>query len=217
MFNRRCFKRKRPMLGNDPSKRQRQSAKGSRMRTHLMVAALAITTVTASAASSESFVIVKSVDRANEASVQVMSTEELRTLQDSIEDEARLYLKAMALAREAWTKSETNNRPFPSAAIGRRNVSTMSMPFSTREEAETKCQRLNERISLKAAEEEKKQQARLRSRYPDKGVRKEKEDREKERNALGDQVRALYEQQLNLLQGQAGTAAPAPAAPAPGH
>jgi hypothetical protein len=72
------------------------------------------------------------------ASYQIMTPEELKTLDDDIRLEGRLFGKALTAADKDWRKSETNKgKMYPAGKISQRRLAVVS-EFSDRQQAENR-------------------------------------------------------------------------------
>jgi hypothetical protein len=170
-------------------------------------------------AHAESYLVVKIEDRASLTTYQVMTPTGLKTLQGEIQNELRVHPKALDKAKLAWAQTdEGKTKGFPTGAIGRRSATASGSPFPTEEAAQEKCDRATEKLAAKAADEADKLEARLIARYTTKDARNEKKaeaaERAKEKTALDEKARALYEAELTALLKPAG-AAPAAKSAAP--
>lgn len=164
-------------------------------------------------ARAESYLVVKVEDRASQTTFQVMTPTELKAMQTEIQNELRVHPKALDKAKLAWAQTdEGKSKSFPGSAIGRRSATASGSPLPTQEAAQEKCDRATEKLAAKAADEAKKIEARMNARYTTKDARNEKKaeaaEREKEKAALDEKARAIYEAQLAAL------LKPAEAAPA---
>ncbi len=170
----------------------------------------------AGAVRAESFLVVKTVDRADAEQVEVMTPEQLRALQADILEETKLSSKAMALARDEWAKDAANTKSFPNGAIHRRSATPVGPPFDDQAKAEEKRARMTERAAANLADAQDKFEKNMRARY-DTEHRREKiaemAARETERNNFEDKARKIYDAQLTQLKTPAPGTGGAPAAP----
>jgi hypothetical protein len=150
--------------------------------------------------------LVKIADHDKKVTYEIKSLAELKALQSEIMAENKYFQKALATARKEWeTDEETAKKPFPSAAIGQRQVSTVGQPYDDRDKAQAKLDGYISRTSEKEAEEEKKEADRTKGQDKDqlKKERQEAEARKKLEASAVDLVRS----KLDELKGVSAPAA----------
>lgn len=185
-------------------------------RARSALVALALVGVLAATSQAGNFVLVKIVDRDGTEHHEVMTPDQVRALQAEIQQETKLYPKALNQAREAWEKDQENTKSFPGNAIHRRSATPVGAPFDDETKATEKRDKITERNAAKLADEGDKLAQRMRDRYPG-DKRKEKmaelKARDAERKAVEDKARGLYEKELAQLRAGAAPTSGATAAP----
>ena len=157
-----------------------------------MLICFSITSLCAGAAS-ESILIVKLYDRAKEITYKLMTPEEYKALQKELKLEAKLYQKAVTLARKEWqANKETAKKPFSMSAIPLRKATVKGMPYIDREKADDKLAKYEDK-EFEKTDKKKKSKGKLTKREE----KKAKHAREKE--YINQQIRALFESKLDEL------------------
>ena len=166
------------------------------------------------AAGGEKFVLYKLTDHAKRSSYEVASVSEFRKLKAEIDQEGRLFGRAVSLAEREWKANKDNKGSFPRSAASPRDVREVGT-YNDMAAAQAKQGLLQER-DAKADENKKKSAA---GKQKDKDKAAKEAQREAERQMIADGVIALVEGKLKELKEQAAgggenKAEPAKAEPA---
>jgi hypothetical protein len=137
--------------------------------------------------------LVKITNRAGEEEYKLISSEELKSLQNELVLEAKCFEKAMNLTEKEWKKDEdTAKKPFPASAINKRKVEELGF-FTDEKKAEEKLARYQKSSDEKKKEKEDKKR-------PGNDERSKKlAEREAERLQLEEKARQLFESKLAEL------------------
>jgi|GEM_PF-3132623 len=177
------------------------------MKTTILVAAIwASLALVGKAALGEKFFVVKIADFDRSVSYQVLTSDELKSLENQIAAELKVYPKALGMAKKAWeADADLRKRPFPSSAVSPRQVQRIGMPYTDRAKAEAKLEALLKHASERE-EEERAKEAQLRKGLDKETVKKQKADMEA-RQELDNKAAQLLRPKVQELTG----IAPAPA------
>jgi hypothetical protein len=161
------------------------------------------------AAKGETYMIIKYFDHAKEAENRLVTSSEMKALQDEIAKEAKLWSAAMSAAEKAWkADSSTSKKPFPRTAISPKKITILEQ-FTNQDKATAKLEAMD-KAAADAAEAEKEREKkkkdnpynrRLSQMLGDRAIKSAKDDGKGEREALLDSARSLFEDKLNELGG----------------
>jgi len=157
--------------------------------------ALALSICLASVAlAGEKYYIVKVTDLAKETKMEVMSAEALKTLENEIKEEGRLWTRAENAAIKEWQKNEQyKGKAWPKGAISQRTAKAVGQPFPDESKAEDKLSKIEENEAEKAEEEAEKEKERAAKA----GAKaKDKDKSNPERDNMYAMARAIFEQKL---------------------
>jgi hypothetical protein len=109
----------------------------------LAVAGFGITAVAVPVIEKHVFHVVRITDFDKKEATQIMSDEEMKTLQKDIKVEAALYPKAVEAARLTWAKDETmKGKVFPKTSLSMRKMDLVGQPYPDEEKAQKKIDQL---------------------------------------------------------------------------
>ena len=134
------------------------------------------------AAGFERFQVIKLYDFNREFQYQVVSKDELRSLQNELRAEAKMFNKAVNAAKKEWRKDELLSGSFPSSAVAPRKIQTMGTPYKERGAAADKINSYEERAIRTAERKAERADEKMKRKYS--GTQsKERRYRDQERAA----------------------------------
>lgn len=143
--------------------------------------------------------LVKISDRADNISYQVMTPNEYKSLYDEINAEAKLYVKALAIAKKAWKEDEDAKRkPFPGSAISLRKAIVVGT-YPDTEKATAKLEYYERKMDEKLARDKEKQEERDKFQKKSKEVIQREKEKASDKELLYNKARTLYESKLAEL------------------
>lgn len=183
------------------------------MKTGWVSAGLWILMIGSGLAAMESFHLVEIGDIDGKMTCKVLTGAELKTLQKDIQNESRLYSKAISAAAKEWTESETSDhKPFPRGAIGRRTA-VVKGTFSDKAKAEEKQSDYQDRSAEKIRRDTVREKERDQKSDRSKELRIKDKAKADRRAADDERARTLYRKHLEVLsQAESAAAEEAPAA-----
>lgn len=163
------------------------------------ITALAIWAVCVGA-KGETCILAKIMDFDQNFQYSVVSSEEYQQLQNEINQENRVFSRAIAAAEREWRANEENkNKAFPRAVIRPRRVESLGT-FTDRKRAEERLNELQMRDAEKELRDKEKERERYRRRNMDTAeIKKEQAkeaERERERDLLYNTARELFKTKL---------------------
>jgi len=164
-------------------------------------------------AAMESFHLVEIGDIDGKMTCKVLTGAELKTLQKDIQNESRLYSKALSAAAKEWAESETgsNHKPFPRGAIGRRTAVAKGT-FPDKAKAEEKLSDYQDRSAEKIRRDTAREKERDQKSDRSKELRSKDKVKADRRTADEERARTLYRKHLEALsQAESAAAEEAPA------
>ncbi|MDX9868094.1 MAG: hypothetical protein RBT78_09235 [Kiritimatiellia bacterium] len=114
---------------------------------------MATVLMAAGLARAETVSLVQITDMRGQTGFEILNREEYAALQKEIKEETAAYAVAAAESRKQWEADKENKLPFPGSKIKPRTARKMGADFQSREKAEAKKSRLEERASEKQLEE----------------------------------------------------------------
>lgn len=179
------------------------------MRSLLLSLVIVVVSVTAFGQGAEKFFIVKVTDHAKKTTYELKSAEELKALEKECKLETKLWPKALVMAEKAWKANEANKEAFPKSCGAPKSFSATGKPYTDKAEAEEKLYKFLNKIAEKDEEEAKMLEKMTKNKNP--GMEK-RLVKEKDKEKVEFEARALIESQLAQLMESAPAPAPAPAA-----
>lgn len=195
----------------------------------LAVAGIGITAVAVPVIEKHVFHVVQLTDFDKSETNQIMSDEEMKTLQREIKIESTLFPKAVESARMAWSKDETmKGKIFPKTSLSMRKLDLVGQPYPDEEKAQKKIDQLMDSQEKKEQRDQQRERQReYNSRPRGRGYvappapkqSQRSKDREKEKENLvskaAEMVRTEIDKLKESLQKPAAEKAPGGDAAAP--
>jgi hypothetical protein len=164
-----------------------------------LTAVLLCATITTGASGNEMQYLVEIEDRAGEATYELVTPAELKTIENQIKEESKVYRKALSAAQKEWKENAELRGTFPSSAVSMRKV-TRKGTFTDPEKAAKKLTSYEDRYFEKQSRDAERDKARAQMRHGrDKDRLAKAEQRESEREARYSQARDIFEQKLEEL------------------
>ena len=100
--------------------------------------------------------VVQITDMQGQVGFEIKTREEMAALQKELKDETAVFAAAVADSKKEWESNKDNKLPFQGSRIKPRSAKKVGADFTERDKADKKRSQIEERVSNKQLEDEKK-------------------------------------------------------------
>ncbi|MBM4147953.1 MAG: hypothetical protein FJ224_02755 [Lentisphaerae bacterium] len=168
------------------------------MTRHAVLAGFVVASIAVSAPAVEKYCLIKETDRAKKETYRVVTAEECEKLEKELDREEKSFSRALMNAQRRFDDLESYERKtFPRSACAPRKLAVVST-YTDQSKANERLRDYQTRIK-EAQDKEKKEQGKKKNKGVSKSEPERKKAREDEQQQMFDDVRRIFEEELQKL------------------